>query len=72
MVGIHRLLKIGKTVGIHCLVKKLAIWWISTAYSKIGNMAGIRQLFKIGETVGIHRIVEIFAILWISAVYSNW
>ena len=61
MVGIHRLLKIDKMVGIHRIVKKLVIWWVSTAYPKFGNMVGIRRLFKIqAGMVGTHHQGQIW------------
>jgi len=62
-------------------IEKLARRWVSTAYSKFGDM--VRCLFKISETVGIHRIFKqgnmvgirhVFkneGIWWVSTVYSN-
>ena len=68
MVGIHHILKIGgyggypkmgNMVGIHCMVKKLVIWWISTT-------------LKNGKYGGYPPHCQKFVIWWVSAVYSNW
>ena len=70
MVGSRRLLKIGETVGVHCIfknwryggyppcIKNLTLQRLSTTCLKLGDMVDICRSFKIGETVGIHPIVK--------------